>query len=389
MKMKKMKAGSAGLFFVVILMGAGMLGAQGPGTQDKDYNALVASLRVTRAPEARRLDTATPGGRAADGAGLGLNKHQVQVRAAWESGKLIDEYLLVGSQRASEVVKRLAEDLKDDPSRLYYALQFYRAYPDAQPLTDLPWGYYQYFLAVNDPREREALVGRAFAEKWNWDRMRAEVKLAGRDNKEYVFTDTPGKPGTYRVMTAKRGPYRGQKVLDLGLGNDYKPSFKIQAADYAIVRARGCEKAPSFLGPCRLADAPGAEKDLFTYPADVVKVFDGDTFEATVDLGFGVTARRHFRLWGLDAPEINTREGRRAQKFMEDLLNTGPVTVRAMRPDKYGRYLADVWVVKTPGVGGIPTPGVDRGPQGKPVYANQALIDAGLAVAQDRTRPYD
>ena len=72
-----------------------------------------------------------------------------------------DNYLLEREAQATGVVNQLAADLKDDPSRLYYALQFARTYPDSPPVFDLPWGFYQYLLAVNDPRQREALAERS------------------------------------------------------------------------------------------------------------------------------------------------------------------------------------------------------------------------------------
>ncbi len=308
--------------------------------------------------------------RAADRQIEGLSPRQVQVRSAWETGQAIDEYALEVSKRASELVDQLAADLKDDPSRLYYALQFYRAYPNAPPALDLHWGFYQYLLAVNDPRERDALAARAFNEKWNWDKLRAEVKLANRDNKEYAFTDTPGKTGVYRIVKAKRGPYRGKLVLDLGFSNYYLPSQKLKFEEYEIVKS-ACRKPVFGAGTvCNLEAAAGSEKDLFTYSADIVKVIDGDTFQAMVDLGFGMTTFQMFRLWGLDAPEMNTREGRAAKKFLEAQMTQGPMIVRAMKIDKYGRFLADVWCLRK---------------DSSPLFINQELITQGHATAQERS----
>lgn len=308
----------------------------------------------------------------------GLSENQSKLRTEWETGKLIDTYLLERGEEAAPLLTKLTKDLNGDISKLYYTLQFARAYPDAPPVLDLHWGFYRYLLAINDARERNELAGRAFREKWNWDKLRAEVKIANQDNKEFVFTDTPGNTGVYRVVKAKRGPYRGELVLDLGFSNYYKLS-KLPFREYEIVQAECRAPDPGALPLCKL-HAGGRETDLFTYQADVIHVIDGDTFQALADLGFGVTTLQTFRLWGLDAPEINTKEGRQAKAFLESSLRGGvpdgaeaiaaPVLIRSVRMEKYGRYLVDVWSLSKE--------------KKEPVYVNQALISRGLAAAEER-----
>lgn len=103
------------------------------------------------------------------------------------------------------------------------------------------------------------------------------------------------------------------------------------------------------------------------YRATVTSVVDGDTFEADVDLGFGLTAQRVFRLRGVDAPEMGTEEGIAAKRFLVDQMgkSKGRVILKATEHDQYGRYLADVWIPET----GRP----------KGVSLNQKLVDEGLA----------
>ena len=49
-------------------------------------------------------------------------------------------------------------------------------------------------------------------------------------------------------------------------------------------------------------DAPSC--GLYTYKANIVRVIDGDTVVADIDLGFDVWLRKeHLRLVGIDAPE--------------------------------------------------------------------------------------
>ena len=100
--------------------------------------------------------------------------------------------------------------------------------------------------------------------------------------------------------------------------------------------------------------------------------------KVSIPLGFGFTTVQKLRLRGLDAPEIESAEGKEAKAFLEQKLRSteaekqekslplasglsvSPVLIRTTKSDKYDRYLADVWVAGQ--------------------YLNQALLDEGLAV---------
>ena len=101
---------------------------------------------------------------------------------------------------------------------------------------------------------------------------------------------------------------------------------------------------------------------LFTYNVRVLNVTDGDTVWVLVDLGFGITVRQHLRLRGLDAPEIESSEGKEAKAFVEAQFqkNRGPLLIKTVKSDKYDRYLADVWIGDE--------------------YLNQKLIEKDLAI---------
>lgn len=82
------------------------------------------------------------------------------------------------------------------------------------------------------------------------------------------------------------------------------------------------------------------------YPAAVVRVIDGDTFEADLSLGLGVSRRVVVRLADVDAPEARGRsraEGMRAAGVAARLLARGPVVVRPVASDPFGRVVAEVW----------------------------------------------
>ena len=45
-------------------------------------------------------------------------------------------------------------------------------------------------------------------------------------------------------------------------------------------------------------------KLLLIFIVNVIEVIDGDIFRREVNLGFDITITRHFRVYGIDAPEI-------------------------------------------------------------------------------------
>jgi micrococcal nuclease len=83
--------------------------------------------------------------------------------------------------------------------------------------------------------------------------------------------------------------------------------------------------------------------------ARVVRVIDGDTFEADALVWPGHTVRVNVRIRGIDAPELRTSCGAEkaaaveARDVLATLLVSGSVQVRNVGADKYyGRVVADV-----------------------------------------------
>lgn len=87
---------------------------------------------------------------------------------------------------------------------------------------------------------------------------------------------------------------------------------------------------------------------IWTVPATITRVVDADTFDAILDLGWHISYHAKIRLAGVNAPEMNTPEGRAARNWALDVLGltgptiTAPVQVISRSLDKYGRVLADV-----------------------------------------------
>ena len=86
---------------------------------------------------------------------------------------------------------------------------------------------------------------------------------------------------------------------------------------------------------------------IYIYKAELVRVVDGDTVDLIIDLGFDTARKERFRLYGIDAPEMDTAKGKEAKKWLWDALQpleeiyvqTIQLATKAKR-DKYGRFLA-------------------------------------------------
>jgi endonuclease YncB( thermonuclease family) len=99
----------------------------------------------------------------------------------------------------------------------------------------------------------------------------------------------------------------------------------------------------------------------WTYPATVVRVVDADTIRLSLDLGLHIWRTDNCRILGINAPELNTIEGKDALRYAAELLPIDTeVTFVSKRLDKYGRPL-----------GTVTRNGVDFG---------QLMLDAGHAV---------
>src|SRR5690348_7866111 len=83
---------------------------------------------------------------------------------------------------------------------------------------------------------------------------------------------------------------------------------------------------------------------VWTVPARVTRVIDGDTLVVDLDQGWSswkMGAR--VRLEGINAPEMDTAAGKEARAFVSLLVQPGDViTVVSRSLDKYGRTLAVV-----------------------------------------------
>ena len=86
---------------------------------------------------------------------------------------------------------------------------------------------------------------------------------------------------------------------------------------------------------------------IYIYKAELIRVVDGDTVDLIIDLGFDTSRKERFRLYGIDAPEMNTAAGKEAKAWLIGILGPyGAIYVQTIqletkaKRDKYGRFLA-------------------------------------------------
>ena len=93
--------------------------------------------------------------------------------------------------------------------------------------------------------------------------------------------------------------------------------------------------------------------DKHNYSAKLLRVVDGDTCDAMIDLGFDTWVKKRIRFYGVDTWESRTRnleekkKGLAAKEFVKDLLENsdeGKFLLKSHGVGKYGRVLGELFV---------------------------------------------
>lgn len=116
-----------------------------------------------------------------------------------------------------------------------------------------------------------------------------------------------------------------------------------------------------------VADGSGYKNAPAHYRAQLIRVVDGDTFDVFVDRRIGQYSIARVRLFGIDCPEVRTRDlkekaaGRAATELVSKLLTDpdgSPQTIHLGKwhtrlqvhgVDSFGRWLANVLYVSDSG----------------------------------------
>ncbi len=114
-------------------------------------------------------------------------------------------------------------------------------------------------------------------------------------------------------------------------------------------------------------------QNLYHYRTTVVAVYDGDTCTVDVDLGWSTWVRsQKLRLHRINAPEMRGAEkeaGTLARDFLRSLIMDKKIVVETIKDntEKYGRYLAEIWLDQ----------------EGQWINVNDLMVAKGFAVYHD------
>lgn len=121
-----------------------------------------------------------------------------------------------------------------------------------------------------------------------------------------------------------------------------------------------------------LDSAQNIDRILYNYKATVIRVVDGDTIRAKIDVGLDAQLNNQIlRLKGINAPEMHGEakdKGMISRDYLTSLISNKDViitTYKSRTKDKYGRYLAEIFLPDS-------TQSV-----------NQKLLDGGFAIFYD------
>jgi endonuclease YncB( thermonuclease family) len=151
---------------------------------------------------------------------------------------------------------------------------------------------------------------------------------------------------TYSVSFASPKRYGGVLAaagaifaLGFAVGVTIRPAQPLQrttSIDTALAATRDSEPLSAVE-----ANSPRVSPQL-AYPAEVVRVIDGDTFQARVRVWPGLDVDTKVRLRDIDAPELHARcadelaKAQAARAALERMLAVGAVTISQVGLDKYG-----------------------------------------------------
>ena len=117
-------------------------------------------------------------------------------------------------------------------------------------------------------------------------------------------------------------------------------------------------------------------KDPYIYRIKSVnKVVDGDTIDASIDLGFDISLEKRIRLAGVDTPESRTTDlkekamGLESKEWLKKKLEgSKDIIIKTELPDsteKYGRIIGHLFI------------------NGQEISLNNQMINEGYALAYD------
>ena len=118
------------------------------------------------------------------------------------------------------------------------------------------------------------------------------------------------------------------------------------------------------------------DKDPYIYRIkQILKVVDGDTIDASIDLGFDISLEKRIRFAGIDTPESRTTNlkekalGLESKEWLKKALEGAKdIIIKTEKPDsteKYGRIIGHLFI------------------NGQETSLNNQMIEEGYALSYD------
>ena len=100
--------------------------------------------------------------------------------------------------------------------------------------------------------------------------------------------------------------------------------------------------------------------NLYFYKLQNIRVVDGDTIDATIDLGFNIYTKQRIRLNRINAPETRLQKkiknledriheknlGLKAKAFLKNICRDNEIYLHSVGSGKYGRVLGELFFNK-------------------------------------------
>lgn len=90
---------------------------------------------------------------------------------------------------------------------------------------------------------------------------------------------------------------------------------------------------------------------MYTYNIELLRVVDGDTIDANIDLGFDISVKKRVRFSGVNTPECRTRDleekakGLAAKDRVKQLLEgSNKIQLTSHGVGKFGRCLGEIHI---------------------------------------------
>ena len=309
---------------------------------------------------------------------------QVQrVLTYWRMGAGMHRFLLDKNETDTFHLRQIEPELGISLDVLRKILKLYRVFPDLPAVPPLSWTQYRALLTAPDGI-RKSLQTRAVKEGIGSEKLYAIIsdfrKKAKQERsglgkaKGACLKCVRGRLFVYKTLQSKTfGLKKNEIMVDCG----FKIRHKVTVPSSSRITGGNLVLSVKTEEGYKLRQSLKDDRKLYTYAAKLVFVIDADTLILNVDVGFDTWLDMTVRLRGIDAPELSTRAGYMARRFVVSRLKKAEtLVIKAYKAGKFGRYLVDVYYSRKRKAD--PTQIAKEG-----IFLNQQLLDEGLARLYD------